>query len=465
MLAFVIAIDGEAGSGKSTLARAISQDLNWPYLSTGLMYRAATLVALQSGLGPEHAAGLAERISKSAIVAEGDSITLSGVDVTSELRSAEVNGAVSHFAALPEVRESLLGLQRVWVDAKSVTSDGVVVEGRDIGTVVCPSAQLKLYLTADAKVRGERRPEEGTSSLLARDVRDSERELSPLVAAEDAVVLDTTNRDVSELLAEVRSMIDERMGTPVATESTSEKVEVAVPDAKPTRYEIREAKRWELFMYSVVRTVVALINRTYFGLRLKREADLPTGPFVLAPIHRSNIDTMIVASITRRRLRYMGKEAVFKFPLLGDFLVALGGIPLNRDSADRDAVRRSVEALQTGEPLVIFPEGQRRSGDLVKDLHEGAAYLALRAGVPVVPVGIAGTERIWRKGGKFPIPGRSFMISGPPIYPKQSTRQSSSSGRAKAVPRRAVSEMTAELNAELQRLYELATEELKNRTK
>ncbi len=220
---------------------------------------------------------------------------------------------------------------------------------------------------------------------------------------------------------------------------------------------------WQHRAYRVVRFLVERVSLGIFGLKFELEDELPLGSFVLAPVHRSNIDSLLVASLTKRRLCYIGKETVFKFPVFGRFLRALGGIPLNRDAADRDALKKSVEVLGTGEPLVVFPEGQRRFGDKVFDLHEGAAYLAIRANVPIVPVGIAGTEKIWPKGRKFPLPGKSYVIAGPALFPdlpegaKETTEK-----RTKTVSRRAVSELNSKLEAELQRLFDKAQGKLES---
>lgn len=220
---------------------------------------------------------------------------------------------------------------------------------------------------------------------------------------------------------------------------------------------------WQHRAYRVVRFLVEMVSRGIFGLKLELEGELPPGSFVLAPIHRSNIDTLLVSCLTKRRLCYIGKETVFKVPIIGKFLVALGGIPLNRDAADRDALKKSVEVLATGEPLVVFPEGQRRFGDKVNDLHEGAAYLAIRANVPIIPVGIAGTEKIWPKGRKYPLPGKSYLIAGPALYPEQRKGTDEvEAKRTKTVSRRAVAELNSKLESELQRLYDEANLKLQN---
>jgi 1-acyl-sn-glycerol-3-phosphate acyltransferase len=167
---------------------------------------------------------------------------------------------------------------------------------------------------------------------------------------------------------------------------------------------------------------------------------------VLAPVHRSNIDTPISACLTRRRLRFMGKDSLWKHRPAAWFLSSLGGFPVTRGTADREALRRCIAVLESGEPLVLFPEGERKSGPDVQPLFDGAAYVALRAGVPIVPVGIGGSERVMPKGTKLIRPHKVHAIVGPPIVPP-----ATEGGR---VPRRAIHEVTAELHATLQQLFD-----------
>ena len=206
--------------------------------------------------------------------------------------------------------------------------------------------------------------------------------------------------------------------------------------------------RAQLAFYRLVRNALALFCRLYWRQTLEGTENVPDGPFILAPVHRSNIDTPLVCSVTKRRLRYMGKETVWKYRLPGWVLNALGGFPVHRGHADREAMRRCLEVLRGGEPLVVFPEGTRQSGPLVQPLFEGAAYLALRTGAPIVPVGIGGSERAMPKGSKMLRPVKVHVVVGQPIHP-----DADPSGRAS---RRAVHELTERLREELQRLFDEA---------
>ncbi len=214
----VVAVDGTSGSGKSSTCRAVADRLGLRYLDTGAQYRAMTWWMLDQGVDVHDAAAVAARSAEAAIASGTDplapTITVDGRDVSVEIRSDEVNGAVSPVSTVPEVRSLLVDLQR------SIVGDGgIVVEGRDIGSVVCPDAQVKIYLTADPAARAARRAlENGTAdvaatqqSLLARDRIDSGRAVAPLTMADGAVHIDSTDLSLEEVVDVVVGLVMERV--------------------------------------------------------------------------------------------------------------------------------------------------------------------------------------------------------------------------------------------------------------
>lgn len=204
----------------------------------------------------------------------------------------------------------------------------------------------------------------------------------------------------------------------------------------------------DLLLYRFCRAVVVGFCRVFWRLKVEGLEHIPAGPFVLAPVHRSNIDTLLVGAVTRRRLRYMGKDSMWKYRTAGRLFSALGAFPVHRGSVDREALQRCLAVVEAGEPLVMFPEGMRQSGPLVQPLWGGPAYVALRAGVPIVPVGIGGSERAMPKGARFVRPGRVHIVIGPPIAPGGPS--------GKRVSLSARTELTARLRAEIQRLFDEA---------
>jgi cytidylate kinase len=198
----VIAIDGPAGSGKSTVARAVAERLGVEVLDTGAMYRAITVLAQRAGLDLSDGDKVT-LVAAEAALDVGDRVRSHGVDLTDALRTDEVNAGVSVVSAHPAVRAVLVDEQRAWIAGR----DGAVVEGRDIGTVVWPEAQVKVYLTASDAERARRRTEERGDSVARRDRLDERRATSPLRPAEDAHVLDTTDRAVEDVVAEILGLL------------------------------------------------------------------------------------------------------------------------------------------------------------------------------------------------------------------------------------------------------------------
>ena len=221
----IIAIDGPSGAGKSTVAKLVAQQLGFACLDTGAMYRSIAWQALESGIALDDASSLGEiaRICKIEFVHEEGStqakaVLIDGSDVTSAIRTAEIDKAVSPVSAVPEVREALVEQQR-----RIGSTGNYVVEGRDIGTVVFPNAELKIFLVASDEERARRRVrqneergvgstdfEEVLADIIRRDEYDSSRDVSPLRAADDAVTIDSTNMTIDQVVERICTLAEER---------------------------------------------------------------------------------------------------------------------------------------------------------------------------------------------------------------------------------------------------------------
>jgi CMP/dCMP kinase len=199
----VVAIDGPVGSGKSTVAKAVADRLDLPYLESGAMYRVVAWAAVQRGIDPQDEEAIT-RLAAELDMEVGERVVVDGADVTGELRSPEVGRAVSTVAATSGVRTELVRKQREWVEEHG----GAVVEGRDIGSVVFPDAEVKVFLTASAAERARRRSLDETADDLARrDLLDSTRAVSPLVVPQGATVVDTTGRSIEDVVQEIVGMV------------------------------------------------------------------------------------------------------------------------------------------------------------------------------------------------------------------------------------------------------------------
>ena len=202
-------------------------------------------------------------------------------------------------------------------------------------------------------------------------------------------------------------------------------------------------------LYRFVRFVVFGFTAAYTRMSIEGREKLPeAGGYVFAPVHRSYIDTPISGWVSRRRLRFMGKDSMWKYARIGRVLSALGAFPVSRGTTDREALKRCIEVLEAGEPLVLYPEGERKDGPVVQPLFDGATFIAAKAGVPIYPVGIGGSAGVMPRKARFMYPHKVHVVVGDPIVVATNER-----GRAS---REMLSEATTELRAALQRLFDEA---------
>lgn len=392
--AHVVAIDGPSSSGKSSVGAAAARALGYRFCDTGLLYRALTRVALDRGVDLDDADAVLPFVEDVQLADDGSGRLVRVFDgerdVTDLVHAPDVDRAVSRVARLPAIRTALLSRQR-----HLAAAGRIVMAGRDIGTVVLPDADLKIYLDASAEERARRRAEErgleaGSPEALAilvdlrsRDEIDSNRSVAPLRAATDAVRVRSDGRTFEQTVATVADLI---------------------------RGHRDPADRPDWFIRGtdlVGRTIIRSLARAELtGLEHLRGL---RGPLLIVANHVSNADAPIIGSFLTqslgRRIYWLGKEEALGWPVIGFGLRRNAVIGVRRGAADVEGFRSAMRVLEDGHVLCVFPEGTRSRTGALGDAKDGTAVLALRTSSPILPVGVLGTRTMWPRGQRLPHPG------------------------------------------------------------
>jgi len=418
-----IAIDGPAGAGKSTTARMLAQELQIVYVDSGAMYRAVAWTCLHESISVDDLDAVSKAASRLDIrfaPAEGGDgvqhIVVDGHDITSEIRTPEISQLASSVSVIPAVRESLVAKQRLLGQ-----EGGVVMEGRDIGTVVLPQADVKVFLTASLDERARRRFAEMATpaidfatvrtDMAERDRRDSTRAVSPLTPATDAIIIDSNNMNARQVVDEILALCKQkRMQAPQVkpeSEPATASPKAPLSDRRPDEYTPT---------YVFVRNAFRCFFAAMGGVHVYGHENIPaTGPAIIAANHTSMADPPLEACAIKRPLRFFAKKELFDVPIIGGLIRKLGAFPVVRGSADRTAIRTAINVLENGELLIIFPEGMRGDGVTFGAPEKGMAMIALKAHVPIVPAFIEGTTNMLPKGVTLPRRAKLYVRFGPPI--------------------------------------------------
>jgi cytidylate kinase len=382
----VIAIDGPAGSGKSTTARALAEIFDLLYIDTGAMYRALTQAALAEGVHPgdaESLTGLLKDAKLELKTGKGDvTVFWNGKDVSRAIRTPEVEAAVSEVSSHPSVRTNMVERQQVMG-----RQGGVVMEGRDIGSVVFPLATAKIFLSASLEARVERRfrqyqqrgldvsRKELFQDLADRDRQDSQRETSPLQVSPDAIVVDSSDLNLdqqNEVCARaclVNPSLDLELDTDLVTS-------------------LREMPWHYRLAYSVFGSLAR-----FFGLRqVGNEGGALARGVIVAANHVSNWDPPLIGSTFHRHpVHTLAKSELFKIWPMGLFFRWIDSIPIERKGYDATAFDEASERLAEGATLLIFPEGTRRAIGHPGPVKNGLGILVQATGAPTQPLFIRGS--------------------------------------------------------------------------
>jgi cytidylate kinase len=396
-----IAIDGPAASGKSTMARELASRLGLVMVNSGAMYRALTWKILSEGIDPNHTAAVVALLDKINITCGDDglisTILIDGINPASFLRNPEINSHVSVVSAIPEVREKLVRMQRAYLNRTHV-----VMEGRDIGSVVFPETPFKIYIDADPEVRNRRRSGDGEEDSVAkRDAADSSRKTAPLKIADGATVLDTSNLSIEGAI-EAAIEILRKQGFPMPQAAVFEESE-----------EPQKMMRW---IYWLGWLLFGAAYRTLFGLRIiGRENLILSGPVLVASNHQSYLDPPLIGNLYQTEMVFFARKTLFTG--IGKWLYPQwNAIPIDQEKPDMSSMKTVIRKLKEGWRVLVFPEGARTLDGEIGPAAPGIGMIAAKAGVPIQPVRIFGADKALPRGsGKMSFARITVKIGKPII--------------------------------------------------
>ncbi|MBS0628843.1 MAG: (d)CMP kinase [Verrucomicrobia bacterium] len=406
----IITIDGPSGTGKSTVAKSVAEKLKMVYFDTGAMYRAFTLVLLNKEIPFSDSSRIEEELEKFSFdieMMEGKKrYFIDGTEVTEEIRTQKITENVSEISAMKKVRDTLTKMQRSYAQKQ-----GAVFEGRDLGSVVFPDAEVKIFLDASAEVRAKRRlkemkekmPHEAAAfdekkmeqDLLRRDAYDSGRKIAPLVCPKGALRIDTSDLTIDQVVERIAQYYC-----------------VQVKKLIPAW---RHSKQMH-FLYRFILFLAWGAFKLFYRHRVYGVEHFIRGSAIIAPNHTSYLDPPVAAISWPEEVHFLARESLFKPFLFGPFIRALNAHPVSGEVTDISVFKTIIELLKEGKQLVLFPEGARTEGQLEK-IKPGIGMLAIRSKAAIIPTYIHGTYEIWGRHRKLPkLFGRTVCVFGAPIH-------------------------------------------------
>ncbi|MEO8207923.1 MAG: (d)CMP kinase, partial [Chloroflexota bacterium] len=386
------------------------------FCDTALFYRAVAFEAGRRGIGTGEPARLAALADDIRLVADDSgsygTVMVGDEDVTAAVQSSDVDQTVSGYAGVTELRRALLVRQR------ALASDGgIVMAGRDIGTVVLPDADRKIYLNASVEERARRRADERglaadspeaariLDDLRSRDQHDASRPVAPLKRAADAIVIETDGNAFEQTVALVRAAIED---DGPSSGSAAAPPKPARPPRRPSAGPTPIATRITFIIRSVS-FLMRVAARFFTHVSIEGDIDaIPRqGAVLIVANHVSNADPVLVGGFLNGRIgrpvNWMGKREVFEWPVLS-WLGRHGGIhPVDRGAADVEAFKTALRILGAGHVLAVFPEGTRSPDGRLQLAKDGVTVLAARSGALIVPIGLGDSDRLWPRGKKLPV--------------------------------------------------------------
>ena len=381
-----IAIDGPGGAGKSSVAKMVAKACGIIYVDTGALYRTVALYMIKNGIDIDNEDAVRSALESVKITlsfSDGvQKIFLCGEDVGDSIRTPEISMAASKVSAIRSVRDFLLDTQR-----SIAAEQSVIMDGRDIGSVILPDAEIKIFLTASPEARARRRCDELRAKgidvqyetvlkeMNERDRNDSTRALSPCIRVKDAVLIDNSKITLEETRDKILRLIRKRMD-----------------------------KKYKL--YIALKATLGRAVRFIMRLKVHGKENLPlAGGALLCPNHITLMDAPALASSLPRQIRFMAKAEIFNVPVIGAVVKSTGAIKVDRRGSDVGAIKSAISKIKNGDIVAVFPQGTRRAGLNPADtkIKNGAGMIAFRAHCPVIPVAIKTKNNRFRLFRKYEI--------------------------------------------------------------
>jgi len=400
----IIAIDGPSGTGKSTVAKEVARRLGFTFFDTGAMYRSFAWFIVQKKCDPANEVEVVKSLSDFHYRIQNHPLGerryfVGEQEVTQAIREAPISHVASQVAIYPQVRKSMVKIQREF--GKSADA---VFEGRDMGSVVFPNAELKIFLTARLEIRGERRfqellkkfpdlaesldMEQVQKEIAKRDETDQNRAVSPLKQASDAILIDTSDLTVSQVVSKILHLSSE------------------ITNCYPRKR----------FLYGFIYWLVRGYFKVFFRLKIHGLHHYRRGSGIIAANHNSNLDPNVVSISCPEEVHFLAKESLFSIPLLGKLIRNLNSHPVFRGAGDTQTFKTILQLLQQGYKVILFPEGKRSFDGNLQPIERGLSFLVQKSKATIFPVYVQGTFEAWPRLKKFPKPfGKIILAFGSPI--------------------------------------------------
>lgn len=402
----IVTIDGPAGTGKTTVARRVSEAFKLPYYDTGAMYRSLAWLMKKKGVALQSETGIKELLKNFSFeIKETDTTkayVVNGIDVTGEIRSSEISQLASQASTLPFVRQAIWKIQ-----LQLAKHGGGVFEGRDMGSVVFPNAEIKIYLTARPEIRAKRRAEETAvrypdrlvnydeilNEIRERDETDSMRSIAPLICPPDAYTIDTSDISIDQVVERILEYRRKKRKRPAWTYLKG----------------VMPFYRLIIFLTWILAKI--FYRHKVYGL----EHYYPRGA-IIAANHASFLDPPLLSVSWPEEVHFLARDTLFKNRLFGALIRALNTHPVRGDGGDAATFRIICQLIQEGKKVILFPEGTRTPDGTLQPLKSGVALLISRSQGAIIPAYLAGTYHLWDRNKKFPkLRGKTACIFGTPL--------------------------------------------------